>query len=233
MVDGLDPGLVGRAKAMHLSSFGGMLINCALRQAPKWINAPAADSCLYINLLGSANLRDLVKYGDALKLGELPETPVAVVSNHTSFDPTRAPNGQHTLYIFSWAPGDLFDGGMERWDDIKEQRADQVMSWIARFAPNVAGDNLLKRHVDSPLDMRRHTPSFQHGDLNGGAMLLYQMMGMRPTPELSQYAVPGAKGLYLSGPFMHPGGGVTGGGRPIAIKLMEDLGINYSNVVRS
>ena len=37
-------------------------------------------------------------------------------------------------------------------------------------------------------------------------------LGMRPTMELAQYRVPGAKGLYLSGPFMHPGGGLTGGG---------------------
>lgn len=232
-VEGLDPGVVARAKLYQATDFGGMLINCALREAPRWTHAPAADSCLYINLIESSDLNDLRRYADQLRLGELPDQPILVASNHTNFDPTRAPDGHHTLYVFSWAPGVLADGGMERWDDIKEQRADEVMAWLVKFAPNVSGDNILARHVDSPLDMVRHSPSFQRGDLNGGAMFLYQMMGMRPTPELAQYAVPGAQGLYLSGPFMHPGGGVTGGGRPVAIKVMEDLKVDYSKIIRS
>jgi hypothetical protein len=44
----------------------------------------------------------------------------------------------------------------------------------------------------------------------------------RPTPALAQYGVPGVKGLCLAGPFMHPGGGVWGGGRPVAINVLKD-----------
>jgi hypothetical protein len=62
---------------------------------------------------------------------------------------------------------------------------------------------------------------------------IYQSLGMRPTAELSQYRVPGAKGLYLAGPFMHPGGGLTGGGRAVAMRVMEDLKVDYSKVIRS
>jgi hypothetical protein len=62
---------------------------------------------------------------------------------------------------------------------------------------------------------------------------LYQSLGMRPTPELSQYRVPGAPGRYLSGPFMHPGGGIVGGGRAVAIRIMEDLKVDYSKVIRN
>jgi phytoene dehydrogenase-like protein len=56
---------------------------------------------------------------------------------------------------------------------------------------------------------------------------------MRPTPELAQYRVPGAEGLYLAGPFMHPGGGITGGGRAVAMRVMEDLKVDYGKVIRS
>ena len=232
-IDGLDPTLIKRAKQVQLADFSGILINCALREAPRWTSGTDADSCLYINVVEDCTVDGLRRYTDRLSLGELPEQPVAVVSNHTNFDPTRAPDGQHTLYVFSWAPGALADGGMERWDDIKEERADKVMEWLAQYAPNLSGDNILARHVDSPLDMVRHSPSFQRGDLTGSAMYLYQMMGMRPTPELSNYRVPGADGLYLCGPAMHPGGGITGGGRPVAIRVLEDLGIDYSNIIRS
>ena len=108
-----------------------------------------------------------------------------------------------------------------------------MLSRLARYAPNLSGGNILARHVDSPLDMARHSPSFRLGDVVGIAMYLYQFFGRRPTPELSQYRVPGAKGLYLSGPFMHPGGGITGGGRATAIRVMEDLGMDYFKVMTS
>ncbi|CAN5393154.1 NAD(P)/FAD-dependent oxidoreductase [soil metagenome] len=232
-VEGLDPGLVQRAKHVQLSDFSGMLINCALREAPVWTCGTEPNSCLYVNVVEDTDLDALRRYTDALRLGELPDQPIAVVSNHTNFDPSRAPDGQHTLYVFTWAPGVLADGGLEAWDALKEARADKVMAWLATYAPNVSGDNILARHVDSPFDMAKHSPSFQNGDFNGGAMYLYQMMGMRPTPELAQYRVPGAEGLYLTGPAMHPGGGVTGGGRPVAIRIMEDLGIDYSHIIRS
>lgn len=62
----------------------------------------------------------------------------------------------------------------------------------------------------------------------GIGMFQHQLMGRRPTPRLAQYAVPGADGLYLTGPFMHPGGAITGGGRATATKIMEDLGIDSS-----
>ena len=233
MVDGLDPALVASARTAQSSEISGLLINCALREAPKWTAGPEANSCLYINLVEESDPNWLRRYVSALRFGELPEVPLLCVSNHTNFDPSRAPDGQHTLYIFCLSPFSLADGGPEKWDEVKEKRADEVMKTLARYAPNITGDNILARHVDSPLDMSRHTPSFSYGDFNGGAFFLYQMMGMRPTPELAQYRVPWPGGLYVCGPAMHRAGGVTGGGRPVAIRVMEDLGIDYSNVIRS
>jgi hypothetical protein len=42
--------------------------------------------------------------------------------------------------------------------------------------------------------------------------------------------VPAVEGLYLTGPFMHPGGGVFGAGRATAIQMMDDLGVDYDKV---
>ena len=66
----------------------------------------------------------------------------------------------------------------------------------------------------------------------GVGSYIYQSLGLRPTAELAHCRVPGAKGLYLTGPFMHPGGGLTGGGRAVAMRMMEDLGVKYGSVVR-
>jgi phytoene dehydrogenase-like protein len=57
-------------------------------------------------------------------------------------------------------------------------------------------------------------------------MYTSQLFGRRPIPELAQYRVPGIEGLYLAGPFMHPGGTVTLGGRATAMKMLMDWKID-------
>jgi phytoene dehydrogenase-like protein len=81
--------------------------------------------------------------------------------------------------------------------------------------------------------MSKWSPSFQQGDLFGVGTYIDQWMGRRPTPELAQYRVPNISGLYLAGPFMHPGGGVTGGGRATAIQMFEDLRIDTGTLLRA
>lgn len=232
-VPGLDAGLVARAGKVELSSYGGLLINAALREKPVWNVGKAPEECLCVNYVDYTTFEDFRRVFDELKYGELPTHFCGYSSVHTIYDPSRAPDGQHTLYFYCFVPRELKQGGLQAWDDIKQQRADWMIQRLGRYAPNVSGDNILKLHADSPLDMARHTPSFRHGDVVGVAMFIYQFFGRRPTPELSQYRVPGAQGLYLSGPFMHPGGGITGGGRATAITVMEDLKMDYSQVITS
>jgi hypothetical protein len=69
------------------------------------------------------------------------------------------------------------------------------------------------------------------GDVHGIAPYFYQSANHRPTPDLGQYTVPGVERLYLVGPFMHPGGGVFGAGRGTAIKMFEDLGMDFERTV--
>jgi phytoene dehydrogenase-like protein len=80
--------------------------------------------------------------------------------------------------------------------------------------------------------MERTSASFQRGDLHGIAMSTYQLGAHRPTPDLGQYTVPGVDRLYLVGPFQHPGGGVFGAGRATAVKMYEDLKLDFDRVMR-
>jgi hypothetical protein len=75
--------------------------------------------------------------------------------------------------------------------------------------------------------MERTSPSFLHGDLHGIATNVYQSGSHRPTPDLGQYVVPGLDRFYLVGPFQHPGGGVFGAGRATALKMFEDLKLDF------
>ncbi len=233
LVEGLDPGLVERSRATLTSSFAEILVHGALREKVMWKVGDQPNDCLNVNVIDYAGMEAFRKVFDGMKYGELPRQFMASIVLHTNYDSTRAPDGKHTLWSNVLVPFDLKNGGAARWDELKESHADWIIDRISKYCPNLTSANILARAVHSPLDMQRHTPSFQRGDIMGLGSYIFQSLGLRPTAELSQYRVPGAKGLYLCGPFMHPGGGITGGGRAVAIRVMEDLGIDYSRVIRS
>jgi phytoene dehydrogenase-like protein len=104
---------------------------------------------------------------------------------------------------------------------------------LQHYAPNVSGANILAQSFDTPLDVRRHSPTFQNGDVGGVGKYFHQIGGHRPTPDLAQYAVPGIDRMYLAGTFMHPPGGVTGGGRATAIRICGDIGVDFDGLVES
>lgn len=233
MVEGVDAAITADARRTELSSFGGFMIHCALHEAPKWHVGPQPDECLIVNMVDATPLEDFRRSFDSLKYGELSSHFSGYTTCNTLFDPSRAPAGKHTLYFLSSVPYALKDGGAAKWDEIKESHADWRMQRLDHYCSNLSADNVMARYVETPLDMERHSPSFVRGDMVGLASYLYQFFGQRPTPALAQYRVPGIEGLYLAGPFMHPGGGLTGGGRPVAIRVMEDLGVDYHSVITS
>ncbi len=53
-----------------------------------------------------------------------------------------------------------------------------------------------------------------------------------PLPTLGHNTVPGVDRLYLVGPFQHPGGGVFGAGRATAMKMCEDMKIDFDKIGR-
>ncbi len=48
-----------------------------------------------------------------------------------------------------------------------------------------------------------------------------------PPPDLGQFTVPGIERFYLVGPFQYPGGGVFGAGRATAMRMFEDLRLDF------
>jgi phytoene dehydrogenase-like protein len=178
-----------------------------------------------------SKLEDLRREFDELRYGRLPRNSTLLCTENSRLDPSRVPQGKAELWLYHYAPYDRFDGGPEKWDEDKDRFADWMMDEYRKFTSNMGPENIIARHVESPLDHTRSSPSFQRGDIMGTGQYVYQFLGRRPTPELAQYAVPGIDALYLSGPFMHPGGGVNGGGRATAIKIMGDLDIDFDKVV--
>lgn len=233
MVEGLDPGLVGRAKLTKTGGFGTMTVHAALDGPPRWRAGEKLDQSFATNIIGTTDFDEFRQVFDDLRYGKVPRTFIGGVIVNSMFDKTRAPDGKHTLYCYVFSPFELKGKGAKGWDEIKEEQTRSIMANLAEYASGFGPENVLAYTSETPLDMLRHSPSFQNGDIMGLGSYLYQSLGMRPTAELSQYRVPGARGLYLAGPFMHPGGGIIGGGRAAAIRIMEDLKVDYSKVIRS
>ncbi|WP_313802503.1 NAD(P)/FAD-dependent oxidoreductase [Sphingobium sp.] len=231
MVEGIDSGVAARAAATHGSLYAEVSFHCALSERPKWNCGEGPNNSLGVNLIDSMEFEEFRRIFDDLRYGDIPKRFIGHVACHTNLDPSRAPESKHTLYYIHLVPFEL-RGGAQRWDEVKEKHADYLLERLGRYAPNVPGA-VMGRHIESPLDMQRYSRSFTRGDVMGLGSYIYQSLGMRPTMELAQYRVPGAQGLYLCGPFMHPGGGVTGGGRPVAMRVMDDLGVDYSKVIRA
>jgi len=129
--------------------------------------------------------------------GRVPARPALVVGQQSLFDGSRAPDGQHTLYVYSRVP-----------QDCREDAASAVEDRIERFAPGFRS-TVLRRCVRTPADVERENPSMRGGDLASGSFELDQQLVFRPDPRLCRHRTP-LRGLYAAGAWVHPGAGVHG-----------------------
>ncbi|HEY3683834.1 MAG TPA: NAD(P)/FAD-dependent oxidoreductase [Streptosporangiaceae bacterium] len=145
--------------------------------------------------------------------GLLPDDPLLVVGQTTSVDPSRAPGGEHILWVQvrtlpSRVAGDaLGKAGATDWDDLRETLGDRVVAKLERYAPGLSA-RVLDRAVFTPRDLERANPSLVGGDSVSGSHHLRQNLLFRPFPGASKYATPVA-GLYMTGAATWPGAGLN------------------------
>ncbi len=226
MVDGLDPDVARGASRTKTAPYALMAAMYALREPPK----PRVEAEAEAGLMNfaPASLEAYLRAFDDLRYGDLPRQLVLATHDIAHWDRTRVPaDGGATLTVCAFCPFDLRDGGSTAWDRDKAKFQSYVHEMACQVFSNLGEDNVVGVQFHTPLDMQRYSPTFQRGDLGGVGKYFYQIGGHRPTPELAQYAVPGADGLYLAGTFMHPPGGVSGGGRATAVRICGDLGIDF------
>ena len=190
-----------------------MMIHLALSDLPAWSAGAELRQFAYVHLAPS--LAAMAKtYTEALD-GLLPAEPALVVGQPTAIDPSRAPAGQHVLWVQvrvlpSHIRGDAAGSiAGTQWDDVKEAYADRVIDIIERYAPGFAA-NILARTVHSPADLERDNPNLVGGDSLGGSHHLDQNFFFRPAFGWSRYRTPVDR-LYMVGASTWPGAG-TGAG---------------------
>ena len=228
-VDGVPAPVAQRAERATLAPFSIMVSHYDLKENARFYAGEDVGVATMLEFMATDKLSEMLEDFDGLKRGEITPRRLCAGGDESIGDKTRVPPGAGMFHGITFAPYQLGDG--RRWDDVKEEIGDLSLAHYRRFVANLTSDNIIARSIVSPLDLERSSPnSMMRGDVHGVAPYFYQSAGHRPTPDLGQFTVPGVERLYLAGPFQHPGGGVYGAGRATAIKMFEQLGMDFGAV---
>lgn len=200
-------------------------LNLNLREPPRYTAAeknPVLNQAFMV-LLGLERLEQFHDIVTHHQRGLIPP-PVMWGACPTLFDPSQAPPGQHTAFMWEKLPYRLH-GDPANWDQVKDQHGQEMLRLWQRYAPNLESA-VLDQFTRSPLDIERALPNMREGDLLIGAFANGQVGYNRPFPGAGHYRTH-LPGLYLCGSANHPGGNVTGlPGYNAAQVLLADLGLN-------
>ena len=229
---GLDEHVTKTAEKTITSYCSCFTVHASLNQRLQFKAGEHVQEAAFVELL-KADVPKFRRSFDEVRYGDIPQDPLIGLIQPTNFDPSRAPAGKGTLHAWDYVPYQINGKTPQFWDEYKETYAQSLVEEMGRYITNLDSNNIVGQHMDSPLDMERTSPSFQRGDLHGIAGYLYQFGAHRPTPDLGRNTVPGVDRFYLVGPFQHPGGGVFGAGRATAMRMFDDLKLNFDKTVRS
>lgn len=198
-------------------------LNVALREPPRWSAAAARPELdrAFMFIVGLERFGQFHDIVAAHERGPLPDT-VAWGACPTLFDPTQAPTGKHSAFLWEKLPY-VLHGDPANWDTERETHGRRLLAKWTEFAPNLSAA-VLDSFTRSPLDTARELPNMTGGDLLVGSFARGQVGRNRPFPGAGTYRTP-IPGLYLCGGSTHPGGNVTGlGGYNAARTIVADAG---------
>lgn len=128
--------------------------------------------------------------------GQISDKPYVLVAQHSIFDETRAPDGNHTAWAYCHVP----HGSTKNYTELIENQ-------IERVAPGFK-DVILKRFTMNTEQLNVFNPNIIGGDINGGSQDITQLF-TRPVAKLSPYKTSNSQ-IYLCSSSTPPGGGVHG-----------------------
>ena len=168
-------------------------VDWALSGPVPW-EAPACRQAGTVHVGGT--LEEVAASEAEVAAGRHPERPFCLVAQAGVVDPSRAPDGKHTLWAYCHVPSGSSVDMTER-----------IEAQIERFAPGFR-DLVLARATKTAAETERANPNYVGGDITGGMATLRQTV-FRPTVRWDNYRT-SSPGLYLCSASTPPGGGVHG-----------------------
>lgn len=217
-----------KAAGYKYSNLGPIFaLNLALNERPIYIHEKGNPDVgrAFLQIMGCDSMADVKALDDACRAGNLPDKLFFNGTTPTVLDPTQAPPGKHTAFMWPLAPYALH-GDPNNWDIERDQIFEAYMDKWRYFAPNLTDQNIVSKDSYTPLDVERHLHNMFTGDWMVGELNSEQCLDKRPFEEVGQcrgYF----EGLYLCGSSSHPGGNITGApGYNAAKAIGEDLGLD-------
>lgn len=187
------PGRYRDALGRYRYGQGVFKVDYALSEPVPWA-AAAARRAGTLHLGGT--LDEIALSEREVWAGKHAARPYVLVAQPSLFDPSRAPEGRHTLWAYCHVPG----------GSTVDMTA-RIEAQIERFAPGF-GDCVLARHKMNAAEFETYNPNYVGGDINAGAQTWRQLF-TRPTLRMNPYTTP-APDLFLCSAATPPGGGVHG-----------------------
>lgn len=172
---------------------GVFKLDLALREPLPW-TAAACREAGTVHLGGT--WQEVAEAERAVWQGRHPERPFVLVAQQSLFDPSRAPEGRHTLWAYCHVPS-----------GSTEDMGAAILGQLERFAPG-SRDLVLASHGRSAAAYEAYNPNYVGGDINSGVQDLLQQF-TRPVARWDPYSTP-VPGLFLCSSATPPGGGVHG-----------------------
>ncbi|PLL11155.1 dehydrogenase [Tabrizicola sp. TH137] len=201
---------------------GTMMIHLAMSALPDWRAGADLQRFAYVHLAPS--LDQMARTYAQAQAGLLPDEPILVVGQPTVFDPSRAPDGKHVLWVqVRMAPGAITGDAKGEiaardWGEAAEPFADRALAILEAHAPGTRA-KILGHRIVTPLELEADNPNLIGGDQVCGSHHLSQNFLFRPARGHADGSTPIAK-LHLTGAAVWPGAGTGAGpGYLLARKL--------------
>jgi phytoene dehydrogenase-like protein len=206
---------------------GTVKVNLAIDKLPTFLANPDYDPEIHGGAIELLDDNDQLEqaYQDA-RFGQAARVPFADTEIPTVVDKTLAPEGIHTVSMFSqWVPADWADDEDDHWPEL-EAYADRLIQHFDDVAPGFK-DSVKARQIIGPKQMQEGWDLIG-GNIFHGELTVDQLFHMRPAAGFADYRTP-IKGLYQASSATHAGGGVTGlPGHHVVREIQKDRAIKKS-----
>lgn len=171
---------------------GAFKIDYALSGPVPWANHRLSDA----GTIHIGSSQSIIDAEAKIWKGKEPARPFILAAQPSLFDPSRAPDGRHTLWLYAHVPrGSTFDF------------LPTIEREIEDLAPGFS-ERIIERCVSTPADLEAYNPNLAGGDITGGAHTLKQVI-FRPIPAINPYGTP-LPNVFLCSSSTPPGAGVHG-----------------------
>lgn len=193
--------------------------NMLLHELPNFTARPGTNEPHHAGQINTPLSKQAWRDGyAAMERGELPDQLWTELYFQTVHDPSVAPDGKHTMSVFSqYVPYEFASG---TWDSRREEVKQLGIASIGRYVSNFP-DAVIEVEVLGPPDIEREV------GLTGGHIFQGDCLPAYMWDQRLRYRTP-MDGVYLCGACTHPGGSVIAvNGRNAAMAALREMDGKY------